>query len=223
MGNQHPTVPATRAPQHKQYFPVENCAGGSCLTMKSVQVIVLLLGMLIVDQIDAEGSCNVEPQQREECGYAGISSDECEGKGCCFNDKTPGVKWCFKPVTSQCDVSPSNRQECGYGGISASECEGNGCCYSEANINANWCFKPAPEPTPAPTPAPTAAPTDYTIPPECLLDADEGNCDNIQIFYYYNRKQGKCKKLKYTGCGGNDNRFNSKKACVNRCKRRPSK
>ena len=32
-----------------------------------------------------------------ECGWPGISRNECEQKNCCFNNTIPNVKWCFFP------------------------------------------------------------------------------------------------------------------------------
>ncbi|XP_035696631.1 C3 and PZP-like alpha-2-macroglobulin domain-containing protein 8 [Branchiostoma floridae] len=44
---------------------------------------------------DAE--CLVEPAMRHECGWAGITSDQCRSKGCCYNTATtrPEIPWCF--------------------------------------------------------------------------------------------------------------------------------
>uniref|UniRef100_A0A8C3FKU4 P-type domain-containing protein n=1 Tax=Chrysemys picta bellii TaxID=8478 RepID=A0A8C3FKU4_CHRPI len=36
-------------------------------------------------------------KERTNCGYSGISVKECVTKGCCFDDKYPGVPWCFYP------------------------------------------------------------------------------------------------------------------------------
>ena len=37
----------------------------------------------------------MHPQKRNECGWPGISKATCEGRGCCFDNSFPGVKWCF--------------------------------------------------------------------------------------------------------------------------------
>lgn len=40
--------------------------------------------------------CSVNPENRVECGWPGIKKSDCEArKGCCFNNKTPGTKWCY--------------------------------------------------------------------------------------------------------------------------------
>ena len=45
-------------------------------------------------------TCNMHPHKRNECGWPGISKATCEGRGCCFDNSFPGVKWCFpKEIT----------------------------------------------------------------------------------------------------------------------------
>ncbi|XP_020632633.1 integumentary mucin C.1-like isoform X2 [Orbicella faveolata] len=56
-------------------------------------------------------SCAVAPEKRKNCGYGGITAQECESKGCCFDDSIRGVIWCFE------------KGDCGSG------CELEG-CYS---------------------------------------------------------------------------------------------
>ena len=43
-----------------------------------------------------EGFCPVAPSEREECGYFGITKEECLDKPCCWDDTVPDAKWCFK-------------------------------------------------------------------------------------------------------------------------------
>lgn len=35
--------------------------------------------------------------------------------------------------------------------------------------------------------------------------------------YFYDRQDGVCKPFMYGGCGGNDNRFDSKQECEQQC------
>ncbi|XP_011500698.1 PREDICTED: spondin-1-like [Ceratosolen solmsi marchali] len=58
-------------------------------------------------------------------------------------------------------------------------------------------------------------------PDYCLLRVDEGYClngnnDNSHK-YYYDQSRGTCMPFRYTGCGGNNNRFNDEKACKQAC------
>ncbi|KAM5280140.1 tissue factor pathway inhibitor [Ctenodactylus gundi] len=71
------------------------------------------------------------------------------------------------------------------------------------------------------TPQPTKVTRhwEYQGPSWCLAPADKGLCRASDIRFYYNSDIGKCRPFKYTGCGGNENNFTSKEACVRACKR----
>lgn len=40
---------------------------------------------------------------RRDCGYPGISAEECGSRKCCFSDSIPGVAWCFYPIPTEGD------------------------------------------------------------------------------------------------------------------------
>ncbi|ELW66614.1 Tissue factor pathway inhibitor [Tupaia chinensis] len=71
------------------------------------------------------------------------------------------------------------------------------------------------------TPPPTKVPSifEYYGPSWCLTPADRGLCAANENRYYYNSIIGRCRPFKYSGCGGNENNFTSKKACIRTCKR----
>lgn len=46
-----------------------------------------------------------DPKNRVNCGFPGITSDQCFTSGCCFDSQVPGVPWCFKPLPAQGNVS----------------------------------------------------------------------------------------------------------------------
>ncbi len=48
----------------------------------------------VVSILFAGQQCGVLKESRVDCGYAGISREECEGKGCCYSEDW-GYKWCF--------------------------------------------------------------------------------------------------------------------------------
>ncbi|XP_022174083.1 papilin isoform X3 [Myzus persicae] len=52
---------------------------------------------------------------------------------------------------------------------------------------------------------------------KCFLYQDRGNCSNMSSKYFYDRQDGVCKQFMYGGCGGNDNRFDSKQECDQQC------
>ncbi|VDP21318.1 unnamed protein product [Soboliphyme baturini] len=56
-----------------------------------------------------------------------------------------------------------------------------------------------------------------TVPPVCSLDQDAGTCKEYNVKYYYNRRNMKCELFVYTGCGGNDNKFETQQECCETC------
>ncbi|OWK06102.1 TFF2 [Cervus elaphus hippelaphus] len=87
-----------------------------------------------------------EPKNRVNCGFPGISGDECFSRGCCFDSSVVGVPWCFNPLPKQeleeCVMEVSARKDCGYPGISPEECESRKCCFSDTIRHVPWCFFP---------------------------------------------------------------------------------
>ncbi|XP_048408570.1 collagen alpha-3(VI) chain-like [Stegostoma tigrinum] len=51
----------------------------------------------------------------------------------------------------------------------------------------------------------------------CALNFEEGNCHNYTIKWFYNNKQKDCNRFWYGGCGGNKNRFDTRKECETLC------
>ncbi|NXW18388.1 TFF2 factor, partial [Circaetus pectoralis] len=92
----------------------------------------------------ARCQCKMAPSERKNCGYPGISADECRKAGCCFNNSVAGVPWCFAPkpkkVKKVCPTNPQARVNCGFPGISAEDCERKGCCFRAQPAGVPWCF-----------------------------------------------------------------------------------
>ena len=51
----------------------------------------------------------------------------------------------------------------------------------------------------------------------CFLAKEEGECDESQLQWYYDRLDGVCKQFIFRGCGGNQNRFATRQECESRC------
>lgn len=43
----------------------------------------------------ATGGCTVAPSSRVNCGWDGISAEQCDYQGCCFDNTVQGHPWCF--------------------------------------------------------------------------------------------------------------------------------
>uniref|UniRef100_A0A674K6F5 Trefoil factor 2 n=1 Tax=Terrapene triunguis TaxID=2587831 RepID=A0A674K6F5_9SAUR len=109
-----------------------------------VRTEILFLNFPILKWVGCE--CGMNVKERMNCGFAGISVKECVTKGCCFDDKYPGVPWFAKPskiVLSPMD--PKTRANCGPPGITAEQCENAGCCFSSEVPGVPWCFAPLPK------------------------------------------------------------------------------
>lgn len=46
----------------------------------------------------------MEVSARKNCGYPGISPEECASRKCCFSNTIPEVPWCFFPLSVQGNV-----------------------------------------------------------------------------------------------------------------------
>ena len=51
----------------------------------------------------------------------------------------------------------------------------------------------------------------------CELDRAPGKCRGFQKKFYFNNKSGRCNEFVYTGCQGNENRFDSLDECEANC------
>ncbi len=41
--------------------------------------------------------CRYEnPQSRVDCGFPGITPEQCDDRNCCYDENVKGVKFCFK-------------------------------------------------------------------------------------------------------------------------------
>ncbi|XP_069492309.1 putative gastrointestinal growth factor xP4 [Ambystoma mexicanum] len=86
-----------------------------------------------------------------ECGFAGISQNECERQECCFDKSISAAIWCFRPFekaykgSNQCSIDPKAREDCGYPGIAPQACKDKNCCFDDSITGVKWCFYPLPK------------------------------------------------------------------------------
>ncbi|NWX64169.1 TFPI1 inhibitor, partial [Promerops cafer] len=57
------------------------------------------------------------------------------------------------------------------------------------------------------------------IPSLCLTPMDRGLCRAKELRFFYNFSTGRCRPFSYSGCGGNENNFISRKSCLRICKK----
>ncbi|CAM4447348.1 unnamed protein product, partial [Lepidochelys kempii] len=111
-------------------------------------VVLLLECRILIEggEIPSTEECAMDSMERKNCGYSGISVEDCKSKGCCFDAKYPGVPWCFYPHlkkgTDECSMDVKERKNCGYSGISVKDCKSKGCCFDAKYPGVPWCFYP---------------------------------------------------------------------------------
>ncbi|KAJ0070562.1 hypothetical protein NL108_016154 [Boleophthalmus pectinirostris] len=52
---------------------------------------------------------------------------------------------------------------------------------------------------------------------ECQLSVDAGTCDEAHRRYYFNSATRRCQSFIFSGCGGNNNNFVSRRLCFKKC------
>lgn len=56
----------------------------------------------------------------------------------------------------------------------------------------------------------------------CSVTKDGGNCTDYTVKYFFDMEYGGCSRFWYSGCGGNENRFETIDDCKNTCEQPPS-
>lgn len=57
------------------------------------------------------------------------------------------------------------------------------------------------------------------IPSLCMTPMDRGLCRAKETRFFYNYSTGRCRPFTYSGCGGNENNFTSRKSCLRICRK----
>nr|XP_054928901.1 papilin-like [Dermacentor andersoni] len=108
------------------------------------------------------------------------------------------TQWFYDPETDRC-------HEFTYGG-----CQGNANRFNDREACENQCREGVPVPTEPPIERPT--PLDV-----CTLPKQPGPCYGLLMMWYFDTATRECRSFTYGGCEGNDNRFESRELCEQRC------
>ncbi|NXI92287.1 TFPI1 inhibitor, partial [Psophia crepitans] len=55
------------------------------------------------------------------------------------------------------------------------------------------------------------------LPSLCMTPMDRGLCRAKELRFFYNYSTGRCRPFSYSGCGGNENNFTSRRSCLRIC------
>ncbi|NP_476470.1 trefoil factor 1 precursor [Rattus norvegicus] len=77
------------------------------VTCVLAMVLMLALSSLAQNQ---EETCAVIPRERINCGFPGVTAQQCKEKGCCFDDSVRGFPWCFRPLV----IENQQEEECPF-------------------------------------------------------------------------------------------------------------
>ncbi|CAG9813449.1 unnamed protein product, partial [Phaedon cochleariae] len=130
--------------------------------------------------------------------YCGVSQDLCTLPpvvGTC-NASVP--QYYYEPSSDTC-------QRFNYGG-----CGGNYNRFQDIYTCEQRCRRSQP----SAVTQPPQIPSDMKM---CFIPADSGNCTDNYVAFYFDQETSRCAPFTYTGCGGNDNRFNSEEQCERQC------
>ncbi|NXN63088.1 TFPI1 inhibitor, partial [Himantopus himantopus] len=205
----------------------------------------LKLGHSICAMKADEGPCkaihiryyfNIQSRECEIFEYGGchgnennfLTLEECQkkcGPNFCFHEKDPGIcrgyfsRYFYNKETKTCEVFK-------YGGCLGNQnnfknleecqitCEGNCKLLSslflilflyKQLLSLTLFFSVFLEPPP--------------IPSFCMTPMDRGLCRAKELRFFYNYSTGRCHPFSYSGCGGNENNFTSRKSCLRICKK----
>jgi hypothetical protein len=149
--------------------------------------------------VQYDGECREEPEE-QACGSRGL--DPClRGQYCNFPDN--GCGFADRPGVCEArpDVCPAIFDPvCGCDNVDY----GNSCEAASAGVDVQYDGMCEDGPPPADI---------------CDLPADPGPCRALIPRWYFNSNSGECEEFNYGGCQGNDNNFESLRACEAACGR----
>ncbi|XP_050720174.1 mucin-5B-like isoform X2 [Eriocheir sinensis] len=166
------------------------------------------MGEFVPDPLFAplEGSCTPGSSWQQDCNRCGCT------------DSAPGVPRCTRIACLDDFVPALGEEYCTNGsrwrGGECSVCE---CIRNGQVCSPNECSGVSPPVTQSLPVTQTTSP--FTFPPfsVCSLPKDEGSCHGFALKWHYDVVAGRCTQFYYTGCGGNQNNFDSERECQLMC------
>ncbi|XP_046799951.1 tissue factor pathway inhibitor isoform X2 [Gallus gallus] len=158
-----------------------------------------------------------------------LAKNEREKPNFCYQEKDPGIcrgffsRYFYNKETKICEIFK-------YGGCLGNQnnfksleecqttCQGNPNLLSVApdEEHPNHMNSSSPEEERNQFPGIVEPPP---IPSLCMTPMDRGLCRAKETRFFYNYSTGRCRPFTYSGCGGNENNFTSRKSCLRICRK----
>ncbi|PIC23283.1 hypothetical protein B9Z55_017035 [Caenorhabditis nigoni] len=188
-----------------------------------------------IDIVSDDQSSQQQPQQQPQQPAAAPQQprqsmeDICRSRQDAGPCETYSDQWFYNAFSQQCETFT-------YGGCGGNlnrfrtkdECERR-CFFVHGGQPSSEQAQPAQAAAPAapaanivsppqqPQSSPVVIPSNNKQREACHLNVDQGRCKGAFDSWYYEVATGSCVSFKYTGCGGNANRFPSKDQCEQLC------
>ncbi|XP_054433491.1 trefoil factor 1 [Pteronotus mesoamericanus] len=66
---------------------------------KVICVLLVVFSLALSTQAQGQAeTCTMDPKQRTNCGFPGVTPSQCAERGCCFDSTIPNYPWCFFPL-----------------------------------------------------------------------------------------------------------------------------
>ncbi|NXB89180.1 TFPI1 inhibitor, partial [Vidua chalybeata] len=143
----------------------------------------------------------------------------------CFHAQEPGVcrgyftRYFYNKETKLCEAFK-------YGGCLGNQNNFRSLEECQTTCQDNWPITADFQSLDVPTPLTCCLTLFFLVLPEpppipslCMTPMDRGLCRAKELRFFYNFSTGRCHPFSYSGCGGNENNFVSRKSCLRICKK----
>ncbi|GAA33345.2 Tissue factor pathway inhibitor 2 [Clonorchis sinensis] len=134
-----------------------------------------------------------------------------------FYSRTACESYCIRDLENLCETAT-----CHWPGTRCVMVGDDFCKENERRHGRDWRLKCTPDQPVCVSRKNTRMAPDINfqpLPHECRQTMDGGSCQrkNPAVNFYYDRERNTCMTFYYHGCGGNDNRFETKSDCMTHC------
>ncbi|KAK3831108.1 MAG: hypothetical protein J3R72DRAFT_248759 [Linnemannia gamsii] len=122
---------------------IKSSQRGSLLALAAI-VTLIVSSSSVAMAADCVNCCPSSFVERTDCGYGGITKEQCLLRKCCYDNSTtdPKIPHCFsqKAIVRTCPTDKAARTDCGFAGITQEQCTQRKCCWDNSDARFPWCF-----------------------------------------------------------------------------------